>query len=343
MAEIVEPKEQLAATIVRHYDNGENDLSARNESRILYLRNFNNWVKSTLIKETASIFNEDLHGGKLNVLDLACGKGGDLNKWRNTSCMENLVAVDISPGSIANCQSRYEDMKKRNRYIFKAKFIVADCTRVPINKAFINPRARLHLVSCQFAFHYCFESFQQTRCMLNNVSSNLCKGGYFIGTIPDANEIVRRLKENGGKKFGNSVYNIEFECDTDKLPLFGAKYNFHLEGVVDCPEFLVHFPLLEELAKSYGLELKMKMKFSEYFEKYYSKDLNFLNRITALELYPPREGNNVMGMTEDYVKAEQFLKANDTRSIGTLTQSEWEVATLYMVFRFEKTHDQQDD
>lgn len=50
MAEITENKEQLSTTIARHYDNGENSLSARNESRILYLRNFNNWVKSTLIR-----------------------------------------------------------------------------------------------------------------------------------------------------------------------------------------------------------------------------------------------------------------------------------------------------
>lgn len=71
-----------------------------------------------------------IHDGKMNVLDLACGKGGDLNKWRNSSCMEYLVAVDISPGSITNCQSRYEEMKRRNRYLFDAKFIVADCTRV---------------------------------------------------------------------------------------------------------------------------------------------------------------------------------------------------------------------
>jgi len=71
-----------------------------------------------------------IHNGKMHVLDLACGKGGDLNKWRNSSCIEYLVAVDISPGSISNAQSRYADMKKRNRYLFDAKFIVADCTRV---------------------------------------------------------------------------------------------------------------------------------------------------------------------------------------------------------------------
>lgn len=75
-----------------------------------------------------------IHDGKMNVLDLACGKGGDLKKWKNASCMEHLVAVDISQGSIVNCQSRYQDMKKRNRYLFDAEFIVADCTRVGIIK-----------------------------------------------------------------------------------------------------------------------------------------------------------------------------------------------------------------
>ena len=64
-----------------------------------------------------------IHDGKMHVLDFACGKGGDLNKWRNSSCMDYLVAVDISPGSISNCYSRYEEMKTRNRYLFDAQFI----------------------------------------------------------------------------------------------------------------------------------------------------------------------------------------------------------------------------
>ena len=48
-----------------------------------------------------------------------------------------------------------------------------------------------------------------------------------------------------GMSFGNDVYRVTFLGEEkDKLPLFGAKYDFHLEGVVDCPEFLVHFPTL---------------------------------------------------------------------------------------------------
>ena len=47
--------------------------------------------------------------------------------------------------------------------------------------------------------------------------------------------------------FGNEVYRVTFQTDgKDNIPLFGAKYDFHLEGVVDCPEFLVYFPLLEK-------------------------------------------------------------------------------------------------
>lgn len=53
-----------------------------------------------------------------------------------------------------------------------------------------------------------------------------------------------RHRANGSKNFGNDVYNISLECETDPPPLFGGKYGFNLEGVVDCPEFLVHFPTL---------------------------------------------------------------------------------------------------
>lgn len=59
-----------------------------------------------------------------------------------------------------------------------------------------------------------------------------------------------------GNKFGNDVYNVEFLCEDKTNPLlFGAKYNFYLDGVVNCPEFLVHLPTLCKLALKYGLEL----------------------------------------------------------------------------------------
>lgn len=46
-----------------------------------------------------------------------------------------------------------------------------------------------------------------------------------------------------------SVYKTKIlSISADKITkdLFGAKYNFELYGVVQCPEFLVYFSLLEE-------------------------------------------------------------------------------------------------
>ena len=62
----------------------------------------------------------------------------------------------------------------------------------------------------------------------------------------------RRLREagtgsNGVWSIGNEVYSVTLDPTLDphdKLPLFGASYNFRLHGVVDLPEFLVHMPTL---------------------------------------------------------------------------------------------------
>lgn len=53
------------------------------------------------------------------------------------------------------------------------------------------------------------------------------------------------MKKADGVEFGNDVFQIKFE-NKDEFPLYGCKYDFHLEGVVDCPEFVVYFPLLEK-------------------------------------------------------------------------------------------------
>ena len=55
---------------------------------------------------------------------------------------------------------------------------------------FKKPDMKLDIVSSQFSFHYSFESLNQAETMIRNASENLRRGGYFIATIPDANEIM---------------------------------------------------------------------------------------------------------------------------------------------------------
>ena len=75
--------------VAEHYNARPNLLPKdRVRSPIIHLREFNNWIKSVLIREFVSQRN-------LKVLDLACGKGGDLYKWDKAS-VAHVTGIGIN-------------------------------------------------------------------------------------------------------------------------------------------------------------------------------------------------------------------------------------------------------
>lgn len=337
----------LAKHVAEHYNKREEKgVDARYDSRIFYMRNFNNWIKSVLINEFLNEIKTD-NRMNISVLDLACGKGGDLLKWK-MGRIRHLICADIAETSVKHCQGRYEEMKMRQRDVrdvFSAEFHTADCSKIRLKNLYRDTGTQFDLTSCQFSFHYTFETYSQAKMMMTNACESLKEGGYFIGTIPNGNEIVRRLRDAKGLSFGNDVYNIKF-CDKSDFPLFGCKYNFHLEGVVDCPEFLVYFPVFEELAKNQGMRLVYRKTFAEFFDENASRNKGLLSRMKALETYPPDKGTKLMSdRAEDYLSAKceyEHAEEADGRSkdeakkIGTLSAAEWEATSLYDVFAFKK-------
>lgn len=177
-------EEGHSSAVAAHYNElQEVGLEKRSQSRIFYLRNFNNWMKSVLIGE----FLEKVRQKKkrnITVLDLGCGKGGDLLKWKKGR-IDKLVCTDIADVSVRQCQQRYEDMKNRcrdNEYIFSAEFITADCSKELLTDKFRDREMCFDICSCQFVCHYSFESYEQADVMLRNACERLSPGGYFIGT-----------------------------------------------------------------------------------------------------------------------------------------------------------------
>nr|SVE93664.1 EOG090X07I2 [Scapholeberis mucronata] len=341
-------KEGCGSVVAQHYNQlSEKGLAERKESRIFHMRNLNNWIKSRIIGNILDrIRKENGPNCRLNVLDLGCGKGGDLLKWERGN-VHHVICADIAATSIEQCKERYEKMKHRSRPVFTAEFIAADCSKTNIQDKMKNPDLKLDLVSCQFAFHYSFESLPQAEQMLANVSSNLQPGGYFIGTTTDASDIMRRLgrdKDQGNRKFGNSIYSVEFPPETclDPPPLFGAKYNFHLEEVVDCPEFLVHFPTFRKLASKYGLTLVQKTRFEEFIPQELERGKDLLVRMKALETFPPFSNQSTASPdVGDYSHAQEYLDSSATADgfrpkLGTLSKAEWEAVSLYLVYIFRK-------
>uniref|UniRef100_A0A3P9A4Z0 mRNA cap guanine-N(7) methyltransferase n=1 Tax=Esox lucius TaxID=8010 RepID=A0A3P9A4Z0_ESOLU len=321
--------------VATHYNSlQETGLAARSQSRIFYMRNFNNWLKSVLIGE---ILDKVRQGHReLSVLDLGCGKGGDLLKWKKGH-ISRLVCADIAAVSVEQCQGRYEDMKKRghhNERIFSAEFITADCSKELLTDKLKDPEMMFDVTSCQFVYHYSFETQEQANLMLRNACERLRPGGFFIGTTPDAYELVKRLEASESKSFGNEVFSVTFQKKGD-YPLFGCQYDFNLEGVVNVPEFLVYFPLFEEMAKKYNMRLVFKKTFSEFFEEHIKNDQHkmLMQRMQALESYPTDDRNQSSSISlEEY----EHAKRRAENSNGTLSRSEWEAASIYLVFAFEK-------
>ena len=196
----------------------------KKESKIKGLRSFNNWIKSCVIQkfspeEAPQV--EELGWGEepkapterkpLLVLDMGCGKGGDLGKWQLASQSVGLyVGLDPADQSINQARTRYSQMRRGRKPIFDARFHVKDCFGewlgdIPIVKEVgIDPNAGhggpskwsgggFDVVTMMFSMHYAFESEQKARMMLRNVSGALKKGGRFIGVVPNSDAIAAQV------------------------------------------------------------------------------------------------------------------------------------------------------
>lgn len=219
--------------VVRHHYNNVpergRDWRTR-DSKIKGLRVFNNWIKSCIIQryspdEDHTPGSRELgrsSGRELLVLDIGCGKGGDLNKWQQAPQPVQLyVGLDPAEVSIDQARSRYRTMSSRGGRggrggygrppprVFDARFHVKDCygesiedldiiRQVGFDPSPMNRRG-FDVVTMMFCMHYAFESETHARNMLRNVAGALKKGGRFIGCIPNSDILGERVRAFNAK------------------------------------------------------------------------------------------------------------------------------------------------
>jgi hypothetical protein len=197
----------------------------RNKSMSKPMLTFHNiWVKDhCLIKR--------FKGKCTSLIDLACGKGGDLSKWCYNG-FNVVVGVDIFEDNIMNSSDgAYKRLSEEKNVVipfYKYAFVPMDSSQ-PIDGAQIetiaNPYAKgvakciwglgdkaeadvqsyshlwgigkagFDVVSCQFALHYFFEDTKKLGAFLDNVDAHIKPGGYFIGTCFDGDGVAALLKD----------------------------------------------------------------------------------------------------------------------------------------------------
>lgn len=199
----------------------------RTESQIKGLRAFNNWVKSCMIQKFSpeeKAEPEELGWGEvarepeeqkpLLILDIGCGKGGDLGKWQLAPQQVGLyVGLDPAETSIRQANDRYMQMRRGRRPIFDARLLTQDCFGEWIGDVGIIrevgidpfagqpgrsglPRGRgFDVVSAMFSMHYAFESQEKVKMLLRNVAGSLKKGGRFVGVVPNSDAIASKVRK----------------------------------------------------------------------------------------------------------------------------------------------------
>lgn len=251
--EQLEGVKQAAATrgvhdVVRQHYNAVPERGRdwrKTDSRIKGLRSFNNWIKSTVIQKFSPNENHVPGGGGnttwadgsdgygsqntgILVLDIGCGKGGDLMKWQQAPQPVDLyVGIDPAEVSIDQARERYAQMRGgggrggrqgrggRAQRIFRAEFFVKDgfgewLGDIPIIREVgidggVGPGGGgsssrwggggFDVVTMMFCMHYAFESEAKARGMLRNVAGSLKKGGRFIGVIPNSDVITQKVED----------------------------------------------------------------------------------------------------------------------------------------------------
>lgn len=284
----------------------------RAQSYFINMRRFHNSIKR-------SLYNKYTKNIK-NLLELAVGKAGDLNKWVDNK-IENIIGYDINETSINEAKHRVKEMVRRNtknNIMPNINLYVKD-----LSKNIIEGSNDQDAVISMFAFHYFFESQETFNTIMASIENNLKDDGLFIGCMFDGNSInklLTPLNEHGIqsvhtscafdlKDNGVTRFRIEGKNQNDTCSLFGNKISVYIKDtVLDIPmdEYIVDFDKFVNVMKTRNFDLIESKMFND--EAYLSKNFNlnniekqasFLNRTFVFKKYIPIKTNNLTKLCEN--------------------------------------------
>jgi len=237
-----QPSEDEAKTLLRLQDSEiakkyyERKAPREDLSIVKGMLDFHNkYIKNEIL------LKRSLRGGNKHLLDLACGKGGDLFKWIFNGA-RYVVGIDSAGENITNSDDgaykRYVEsiIEFGQERVPKIAFIIGNSTRNIVNgeagstseerdmlrsifgkyesegsvpKYIQNVmtgtfRAGADVAACMFALHYFFENESSLNGFIKNLSETVKIGGLFIGCCFDGDKVFNLLRtvEKGHSKIG---------------------------------------------------------------------------------------------------------------------------------------------
>lgn len=144
------------------------------------------------------------------LLDLACGRGGDLRKWKDNKNIKFVLGYDINEDSIKEAKTRLKGLKfsKSKQVFFK---------ELDLSSNILKCKTKFDTITSFFAFHYFFKNKSSLKSILSSINNCSTIGtklvlalfdGDKIDALPDqtvyANwSITKQAKKSGN--FGNEI------------------------------------------------------------------------------------------------------------------------------------------
>jgi SAM-dependent methyltransferase len=303
------------------------------------MRGYHNWIKSIIIYTYCSPLFENKNSEKRrsSVLDLGCGKGGDLLKWYHAR-VGDYVGTDpdfhgiYSP--VDSALSRYNEMKKKFPDFGKITWIQADSS-VPLNvkaqetkiqnmtqenkdlieKTFKNKK--FDVISSQFTIHYLFDSKESITSLIENINTYLKIGGYIILTLFDAKQIIEKLgnkntftsyytDDNGNrKKFFEVIKKFEGDIKDD----IGLAIDVHMAWIMEENKYRTEYLVTEKLLTNTMKKASCRLVETDLFSNLY-----YLNQQYFTQVIEHEENKKNYKFYKDVAQYYGDLKGSDKES-----------------------------
>lgn len=150
------------------------------------IRQAHNYAKQYVIQQALWYMRCPLHA--CCVTDLACGRGGDLNKLQHC---KSYTGADIAADALTELQRRAVEINMHQVTVHHCS-----ATNIPL------PAVPQHLVLCNFALHYFCDSEQHAKELFATAERLLLPSGMLCGTY----------EEVGIDAFGVSYHAVVGDC-----------------------------------------------------------------------------------------------------------------------------------
>lgn len=220
---------------------------------LIELRKHHNDIKRKYI-------NKYIIKPKSSLLDLACGKGGDLNKWATNKNVVKVVGYDFNEESITEACNRLKKLHKPKRP-FDVSFHVQNLGAVTLECT-----DHYNYITSFFAFHYFFHSRKTLNTILKTIDNCSKKNTILILALFDGNKI---------KDVADNNYAIT-RLDPQKKSNYGNRVSVYIKGSV------LDIPTIEYIVNP---EFLIKKMASINFKLIERKDFDVTDKLSKAEQY----------------------------------------------------------